>query len=206
MSLTSAKNFSNIIDKIYYEKYYSLQLFYCILFGLSTLKKNGSCTMIAFSFYTEISIELLFIIKKYFKKIILTTFDQSNSTTVSTKIFASKFKGITKKELDELFKIGEEISKFNDKYDDFNNNYKFIKSILNIDKNSLIYQSFRKKIIKYNLQKKKIIENNIDLFNKIIDFLEDENNNNYFHKLKNIIFEKQIQTVFYWINKHKIIN
>ncbi len=163
--------------------------------------------MTAFSFYTEISIELLFIIKKYFKKVILTTFDQSNCITVSTKIIASKFKGITKKELDELFKIAEEISKFNDKYDDFDNNYKFIKSILNIDKKSLVYQSFRKKIIKYNLQKKKIVEDNINLFNKIIDFFENNNESEKnIYKFKNIIFEKQIQTVFYWINKHKILN
>jgi hypothetical protein len=171
------------------------------------LEENGSCTMTAFSFYTEISIELLFIIKKYFKKVILTTFDQSNCITVSTKIIASKFKGITKKELDELFKIAEEISKFNDKYDDFDNNYKFIKSILNIDKKSLVYQSFRKKIIKYNLQKKKIVEDNINLFNKIIDFFENNNESEKnIYKFKNIIFEKQIQTVFYWINKHKILN
>jgi hypothetical protein len=26
------------------------------------------------------------------------------------------------------------------------------------------------------------------------------------NKLENVIFEKQIQTIFYWINKHKILN
>ena len=134
------------------EIYYSLQFFYCILFIFSLLKKNGTCIIISFSFYTEISIELLYILKKFFKKLILTKYTVENSTSTNTKIIASRFKGISKDELDELFKIGEELSSNNKKYDSYDNKYKFIKSILDIDKTSSMYKLFRAHIIKFNIE------------------------------------------------------
>jgi hypothetical protein len=42
-----------------------------------------------------------------------------SSTTTTIKIIASRFKGIPKDELDELFKIAEQISSYNKRYDDY---------------------------------------------------------------------------------------
>jgi hypothetical protein len=189
------------IDKYLYEKYYTLQFLYCIIFVFSLLENNSTCVILSFSFYTEISIELLFILKKYFKKLIFTRFDISPSNSSTTKIIASRFKGISTRELDNLFEIATKLSNINKKYDDYELDYQFIKSILDIDKNSTAYILFREKIIKFNLEHKHIIKYNVDLFNDTINCklsLKDTN------EFEDIILRKQIQILFYWIYKYKV--
>ena len=202
MSLTSG-NLYNKIDRYLYEKYYTQQLLYCIIFVLQLLKKNGTCILISFSFFTEITIELLYILKKYFKKLVFTKYNTSgNMISSTTKIIASRFKGISKDELDELFKIAEEISTHNNKYDDYNNNYKFINNILDINKNDPKYKSFRAEVIKFNLLNKNKLEHNLNLFNDIVKFYTANPDNTI---IEDIIIRKQIQILFMALNKNNLL-
>ena len=190
------------IDRYLYEKYYTQQLFYCIIFVLQLLKKNGTCIILSFSFFTEISIELLYILKKFFKKLIFTKYTTAKTTTTTTKIIASRFKGIPKEELDELLKIAKEISIYNNKYDDYDKNYKFIKSILDIDKTDKEYKSFRAEVIKFNIINKKYTEDNINLFSEIINLSKTNDENKV---INDIIIRKQLHILFLWINKYNML-
>ena len=192
------------IDKYDTEKYYTLQFFYSIIFLLS-LAKIGSCGVIfTFSFFTEISIELLWILKKYYKKIFLSCHSTTDMCSRTTKIYISDFMGIDDNELNNLYNIADNISKYNKKYDDYDNKkYKYIEKILNIDKKTKEYLNFENKIINFNLENNKIIQKNILLWYNIIEFLNDiKKNDNSKNKLKEIIMEKQISVLFSWINNY----
>jgi hypothetical protein len=201
MALFTSNEFKKI-KKYLREKYYTLQFFYSFLLVISLLKKNGTCILMNFSFYTEISIELLYILKKYFKKLVLTRYNVMSSTTATIKIIASRFKGISKEELDELFKIGKELSSNNNKYDNYDNDYKFIQSIIdiNINRTSSMYKLFRAQIINFNIVYKKVVENNITLFNQTIDIYKHDN-----LLLEEIIMRKQIEILFLWFNRYKLL-
>jgi len=200
MALVSFKLFN--IDAYLYEKYYTQQFFYSIIFVLQLLKKNGTCIILSFSYFTEISIELLYILKKFFKKLVFTKYTTGKHSTSSTKIIASRFKGIPTEELNELLKIAKEISIYNKKYDNYDKNYKFIKSILDIDKTDKEYKLFRAEVIKFNTLNKKYTENNINLFSKIIQFYKTNNDNKL---LDDILIRKQIHILFLWLNKYNIL-
>ena len=85
-----------------YEKYYTLQLFYQILFCLNNQNENGCGIIMSFTFFNDITIQLLFILKKYYKKLIFTNYKSNSFYTTSTKIIASNFKGIDKNELKNI--------------------------------------------------------------------------------------------------------
>ena len=192
------------IDKYDTEKYYTLQFLYCILLVLS-LAKIGSCGVIfTFSFFTEISIELLWILKKYYKKIFLSCHSTTDMCSRITKIYVSDFMGINDNELNNLYNIANNISTYNKKYDDYDNKkYKYITKILNINKNTQEYLNFENKIIDFNFKNIKIIKKNILLWYDIVTFLNDINkNDNQKNKLKEIIIEKQITVLFSWINNY----
>ena len=192
------------IDKYDTEKYYTLQFFYSIIFILS-LAKIGSCGVIfTFSFFTEISIELLWILKKYYKKIFLSCHSTTDMCSRITKIYVSDFMGIDDNELNILYDIANKINIYNKKYDDYDNKkYKYITKILNIDKNTREYINFENKIINFNLDNIDIIQKNILLWYDIIKFLNDTKKNDIQkNKLKEIIMEKQITVLFSWINNY----
>ena len=194
-------------NKYEYIKHYTLQFLYCIIFSLSLQKINGCSVIQFFLFLTETSIQLLWLLKKYYKKIILTKYDTSNMNSTTIKIICSNFIGISDKEINELYKIGENISKYNNKYDDFNNNYMFIHNILNKKTiNNGNFNEFKLEVIKFNLQIITIINKNTLLWFNIIKYLScDTISYNKKNNLKNIIYKKQIQNLFFWINKYKIL-
>jgi hypothetical protein len=192
------------IKKYYTEKYYTLQFLYCIVFLLS-LSKIGSCGVVfTFSFFTKISIELLWILKKYYKKMFLSCHSTTDMCSRITKIYVSDFIGISDEELKSLIIMCNKIKKYNKKYDEYDNNdYKYIKNILNIDKNTIEYLNFKNKIIDFNIINIKIIEKNILLWYDIVKFLNDNTkNNDQKNKLKDVIMEKQITVLFSWYNNY----
>ena len=201
MVLTS-KNLLQNNPRHLYEKYYTQQLFYSIIFILQLLRKNGTCIILSFGFFTEINIELLYILKKYFKKLIFTKYGSTSMITTTILVIASRFKGIPKEDLDKLLKITEEISIHNNKYDDYDNNYKFINKILDIDKTNKEYRLFKAEIVRLNLQYIKQYQNNLDLFYKIVKFHKTNTDNII---MENIIIRKQIQILFYWLNRYNLL-
>jgi hypothetical protein len=121
-----------------------------------------------------------------------------------TKIYVSDFIGISDEELKSLIIMCNKIKKYNKKYDEYDNNdYKYIKNILNIDKNTIEYLNFKNKIIDFNIINIKIIEKNILLWYDIVKFLNDNTkNNDQKNKLKDVIMEKQITVLFSWYNNY----
>jgi len=193
ISLTSY----NLIEKkqYNYEKYYTIQMFYQILFCLNNQNKNGCGIIMSFTFFNDITIQLLFILKKYYKKLIFTNYKSNSFYTTSTKIIASNFKGIDKNELKILFSICDELKQ--EKYDDYDNkSYKYLKSIIKTNNNE--YKNFKNKIIEMNEKKIKYNYKNIKLWRDIIDFFEDEYNKNNYEKLKQEILKKQINIFYKW--------
>ena len=199
ISLTSY----NLIEKkqYNYEKYYIIQLFYQILFCLNNQNKNGCSIMISFTFFNDITIQLLFILKKYYKKLTFTNYKTNSFYTTSTKIIASGFKEIDKNELKILFSICDELKQ--EKYDDYDNkNYKYLNSIIKTNNNE--YKIFKHKMVEINEKKIKYNYKNIKLWRDIIDFFEDEYNKNNYEKLKQEILKKQINIFYKWFVEYII--
>jgi len=178
-----------------YEKYYIIQLFYQILFCLNNQNKNGCSIMLSFTFFNDITIQLLFILKKYYTKLTFTNYKTNTLYSTSTKIIASNFKGIVKNELKILFNICDKLKQ--EKYDDYDNkSYKYLKSIIKTNNNE--YKNFKHKMVVINEKKIKYNYKNIKLWRNIIDFFEDENNKNNYEKLKQEILKKQINIFYKW--------
>ena len=187
----------NLIEKkqYNYEKYYNIQLFYQILFCLNNQNKNGCSIMMSFTFFNDITIQLLFILKKYYKKLTFTNYKTNTLYTTSIKITCHNFKGIDKNELKILFSICDELKQ--EKYDDYNNkNYKYLKSIIKTNNNE--YKNFKHKMVEINEKKIKYNYKNIKLWRDIIDFFEDEYNKNNYEKLKQEILKKQVNIFYKW--------
>ena len=187
-------------NKIDYEKYYTIQLFYSLLFCFLNLTKNGTMVNISFGFNTNVSIQLLWIIKKYFNKITLTCYNSAKITTTTTKIIASDFNGLSNNELEEFINIAEKIKLFNSTYDD--EKLYLIHNFLKIDNNNTIYNNFYNEIMEYNKIKNNLVMNNNLIWYKIIDYFQNNTNDNEKNKLKNYIYTKQLKNVLWWINKY----
>ena len=81
---------------------------------------------------TEVSIQLLWILKKFYKKIKLTIYDTSVINTFSNKIICEGFKGCSKKTIDEIYNMSLKV--FENKN---NKNNIFINNIIEIPNNEL---------------------------------------------------------------------
>jgi predicted O-methyltransferase YrrM len=200
ISLTNVQFIQN--KRIDYEINYTIQLFYSILFCFLNLNKNGSFVSICFGFNNEVNIQLLWIIKKYFENIILTCYNSNKIITSTTKIIATNFKGISKEELNEFIEIGEKITKYNSSYK--NENLYYIHNLLKINNDDKYYKIFVEKIKKFNEKKLQLLTKNLLIWQKIIDFFENNNNENNRNKIKNYIYTKQLQNALWWINKYGI--
>jgi hypothetical protein len=195
-------------EKYYSEKYYILQILYCIIFILSIGKINSCGVFYTFSIFTDISIELLWILKKYYKNIILNCHMLTNMGNRLINIIACDFIGIEEYELKKLYDIAEEIQLYDKHHDDYDElDYKYISKILNIDKTQKEYIIFEKKITDFNLEFIELVIKNRDIIDNIIYFLNNKNmSKNIKNKLKKKIIEKQITNLFSWINTHLIYN
>jgi hypothetical protein len=199
ISLTSI-NLINNIKRMDYEKYYTTQLFNSILFALMNQEINGCFVSVSFTFMTQATVDLLTIIKKYYKYVYLSCYNSSKSITTSTKIIASHFMGISKKELDELIHISKTISSKISKYDDYSNKSsdRFIHSLIKNNTNT----KFIEKINNYTEEKLNQIAKINEIWQRLI--LELKNDKYKEQKIKNFIYTIQIKNVFWWLSKYKI--
>ena len=194
-----------IYNKFFYEKYVSQFFLNNIYFILCKLNKGGCCTILIFSFFMDISIELLWILKKYFKKIFLTSVDHLSNKSNTCKIICSDFLGISDDDLNKIKSVVKKMSSYNKNYTNIEINM-YIKSILNIDKTLIEYTEFEKQVIKYNLIKKKYVYDSVKIYDNIINFNNDKNNEKLVNKLEENIKLKKIQIIISWLNKYKIFN
>jgi hypothetical protein len=189
------------ISHLLYEEHFSVSFFYTLIFILINQQKGGTFSTTIFSIHKNVTIQILWIIKKYYETIYFVPMNSSFKRDIGIKVVGKNFKGINSSELDELINIAKKI---NEKYDDWeNNNYKFIDSIINISVNKN-YEKFINDIIKYNTIKKNITENYLVIWKNIINSLEslDKNEKN---KFENFIFTIQLKNLSYWIDTYKVV-
>jgi hypothetical protein len=195
-----SENFVKKIKRIDYEKYYTTQLFNSVLFSLTNQKINGCFISISFTFLTDAIIDILTIIKKYYKYIYLTCYNTSRKITTTTKIIASGFLGISEIELKELINISNKISNKLKQYDNYDNINveRFIHKLIKNNNN----ESFIKKIIKFSIEKNNLTMYNNKIWQDLILFIK--KNKHLEYKIKNFIYTIQLKYFFWWLIKYQI--
>lgn len=191
---------------INFEQSNIISQFYNILFCLKNQKKNGVSHMMFKSVLTSQSVELLYILKKYYDKILLIPTDFELMIQNKISVIASGFKGISKKELLDLYKLGNEIYKKNNKFNNINDNYYYVNSFLDIDNKEL--HKLNKNILEFNNKyyKTEILNLNIYIkINKIFKNLIDKNNKNNINKYKLLLNQKQLNILYDWLIKHDVL-
>ena len=197
----------DIVKKVetkFQEQYYYIAFFNLIYFALSTQNKGGISIFGTFFLMTEPTIQLLWILKKYYKNVIITMADVNVINSFTNKIICSGFKGISKKELDEIFKIGLNIY---EKVESFNNTTFTIQNIIDINSNQIKeYNNFKNKIVKYNIERYNLLKYNQQIINDII-FFNDKNDLSKYKRenMINKIFIAQLKYLISWVNKYNIL-
>ena len=193
------------IKKYNYELNYTINFFHTILFSLMIQEKGGCSAMLFFLPLTNRSMQLLWILKKYYKNIYFSCNNYCNITTTGNRLIATDFIGIDNIELEKLKEIGNKMYECNELYFT-NKSNKFIDSILKIDESNIKYKKFCESVTKFNLKKIKMIFNNNKLFYDIICYLKDESVLEELKiKLKNLIFTIQVKNLWEWLEKYKVI-
>jgi predicted O-methyltransferase YrrM len=171
----------------------NIELFYRIYLCLALQKENGNALFGLTLDFTETHIQFIYLLKKYYKRVILTSSYKYYYIGFGLTVECYDFIGINKKDLDDLKNVAEKISKNNN---DYIQNSKFLESFIQIDKK--YYELIKKKIIIYC--KKKIYKSlkYFAILEKIEDYVHDKNNDikniNY---LKNTVYKKQISEFIY---------
>ncbi len=177
----------------------AISLFYSILLSLSINKIGGTTCIRVFVFNESISTQLLFLLKKYYNKLITTDDYTVNIYSKARTIIASGFKGIDELELKKLYKIGENIKihtpdRIN--YDDVN--YHYLINILDINNDNDEYLKFKNEIEIINNKMIDRINKKRKMWNSICDFLENEKNNIYKNDVINEIIIAQFKILIQW--------
>ena len=181
----------NIMD----ENNNMVYLFFSVLLSLNIQNIDGCCVFPTFVIYSKISFQILWILKKYYKKISFTEYVAGSTISYRTKIIASGFLGINKNDLNEINNIGKNILKNNININ-YNKNINYLNNILNINNGRKKYEIFEKEISKYNSQKYNNILKNYILYKNILSFLKDDKYKN--NKIENEIYIKQFLLLFDW--------
>ena len=190
-------------NDINFEQSYIISQFYEILFCLKNQNKNGVSHMIFKSILTSQSLELLCILKKYYEEILLIPQDYEIMLQNRISVIASGFKGISKKELLDLYKLGNEIHKKNNNFNNINDNYYYVHSFIDIDNKEL--NKLKKNIFDFN---KKYYKNellNKNIYKKIVEIFDNTNDKNKINKYKLLLNQKQLDILFDWLIKHDIL-
>jgi hypothetical protein len=189
-----------------FEKNYTIELFNSILFSLMNSAIDGCSVIVFFIPLSELSMQLLWILKKYYKNIYFTCNNYTRITTTGQKLIATNFIGIDNIELEKIKEIGNKMYEC-DKLYHSGESTKFIYSILQIDESNIQYKKFCNSVTKYNKKKIKMIIDYNKIWYSVISYLEnDKNEEEKKIKLKNLLFTIQIRFIWEWIEINKIID
>lgn len=195
----------NIINKgieaKFQEQYYYIDFLNLIYFAISVQKKGGVAILSSFLLMTDVSVQLLWILKKFYRKIRLTLYDTAVMNTFSNKIICEDFLGCSKKEIDDIYNICIKMYE--------NTNVKqniFIENIIKIYDNELKeYLKFKDQIYKYNIERFNILKNNQLIINDMIFYLTKKDlSKNKRENMINSIFTSQLKYLIDWISKYNI--
>lgn len=184
------------------EQYYNVQLLNLIYFILRLQNKGGIAFLGSFFLMTEVGIQLLWILKHFYKKIRLTTSDTSVINSFGNKIICENFQGCTKKDIDVIYNIAIKINeKMNSSIIEI-----FMENIIDIPSNELKeYVKFKNNIKKYNIERSNLLKSNQTIVNDLIYFgkrskLSSKKKENMMNK----IFIAQLHYLISWINKYNL--
>ena len=191
-------------DKISNSKkdiYYIQSLLNSIALGLTIQEKDGSAFYFTFGIYTIQSLQCIEIIRNYYEKVELIKLESANNKSLSYFIKATKFRGITKLELKNLYNIIDNIYDKNNSIGRTLNNYNYITNILDnkLDNNIIAeITKFNDIRIKESYYKYKLID---DIYKVVYG-----NNYGNSKKIKSELLKKQFSDFIYFIQKIKLID
>ena len=182
-------------------------LFYSILFAFLSQEIGGTVIINCDNLLTEVSVQILWILKKYYNKLYIGNYDSDIMIHSTIKIIASDFKGIGDKELDELLDIAYKMTKYNPEFNKVDNNYHYLESIITVpSKYNKMRLGFITKIKKYNENRNKLIQKNQEIYKSIINYLEyDIDTKIKKNMIKKLISQKQSEVFYNWLSKHGIL-
>ena len=186
-------DYYNDYDK--YEKNYKLNLLYSIIISLSVQNING-CSIINIFEINSLLADYLFILKKYYKNVIIKMNENNYFLNYGFQIISSGFMGIDNNDLLELYQI------YDKSYNDKN------KLIINIiDNNDKEYKLLKKKVIEFLNSSYLITMDRYNIFIKIINYINNNNNisDNKKNMLKNLIYKKQFSFLYEWLKNIDLI-
>ena len=181
--------------------YYIQSLLNSIALGLTIQEKNGCGFYFTYGIYSIQSLQCVEIIRNYYENVELIKLESANNKSLSYYIKAEKFRGITKLELNNLYKIIDIIYNKNNSIGRNLNNYNYIINILEnkIDDNIIL------ELTKFNDIRIKESYNKYMLINDIykVVYGSDLKNSNI---IKNELLKKQFSDFIYFIKKIKLSN
>jgi len=202
--------FSNVyresIEPQFREQYYNVQIFNLIYFTLRLQNKGGIAFLGSFFLMTEVGIQLLWVLKHFYKRIKLTTTDTSVINSFGNKIICEDFQGCTKKDLDAIYNTAIKINeKVNNSEPNPNSDF-FIENIIDIPSNELNeYAKFKNEIKKYNIERYNLLKHNQTIVNDLIYFgNKTKLSAGKKERMMNKIFITQLHYLIGWINKYNM--
>ena len=176
-----------------YEKIYKLNFLYSIIISLSTQNING-CSIINIFEINSLVTDYLFILKKYYKNVIIKTNENNYFLNCGFQIISSGFIGIENNDLLELYQIYDKV------YNDKNN------VIINIiDNNDKEYILLKKKVINFLNSSYLITMDRYNIFITLINYINNNISDNKKNMLKNLIYKKQFSFLYEWLENIDLI-
>jgi len=201
LSNKSKNNLNNIfINKRLDFNYY---IFNNLLFCLEHQKINGSCIIQIPNIFNSFISEIIFLLNKYYKKVVIINY-LSSKLILNVKIISYYFKGINNNELKELQNIKKDIINKNDNLTNINNsdNYYYLNSIIDnsIIKNNNNYDKITKELKQINNNNLDILYDKYKFYNNYFNYINNENNSK-----KDIIELKKKHYQIFLSNFNKIL-
>jgi hypothetical protein len=156
-----------------------------IISALRMQKKGGNFVLKIFETFTSLTLKFIMILNNFYETVIIHKPHTSRPTNSERYLICTKFKGITKKELDHLDELLSYINT-----NELTHNY--LSSLNNVD----IPSEFELSIIVSNII---IMNNQFKSINKRICYL---NNNNFFGDDYDAFYKAQIKAAEYWVNTY----
>ena len=201
LSIKSKNNLNNIfINKRLDFNYY---IFNNLLFCLEHQKINGSCIIKIPNIFNSFISEIIFLLNKYYKKVVIINYLTSRNF-INVQIISYYFKGINNKELKEFQNIKKDIINKNDNLINIYNsdNYYYLNSIIDnsIIKNNNNYDKITKELKYLNDNNLDILYDKYKFYNNYFNFINNENNSK-----KDIIELKKKHYKIFLSNFNKIL-
>tara|TARA_B110000037_G_C17110452_1_gene501650 strand:+ start:22 stop:1935 length:1914 start_codon:yes stop_codon:yes gene_type:complete len=192
-----------------FEQVSTISLYYTVLIALMNQNKKGVMITNLLSILTEPTLQILIILKKYYKKIILTPINNSHMGKLRFRLIASDFQGISQKELKDFMRIGFQLTEVNPLFNNISSSYQYIESFISIDDKHTqkIHTELIESIKKINNKLYLTVHKNQELFQNILYYFDQSINKEVKkNQLKKYINQKQLEVFFEWIVNYDLLS